>query len=236
MTVDEILRELYQNRDETYRDFQTKLLPTLDPQTVIGVRTPVLRGLAKRLYRQNDFSAFLNDLPHRRFEENQLHAFLICEMTDFDRCMAELNRFLPFIDNWATCDQLSPKVLKKRRPELAAQVEIWLKSDKPYTVRFAIGMLLQHFLDEDFDLKYPQMVAAVHSDEYYVNMMIAWYFATALAKQYEAVLPFLEQNALERQTHNKAIQKALESYRVADEQKAYLRTLKRAKAAKEENT
>lgn len=235
MTVDEILRELYQSRDETYRDFQAKLLPTLAPQTVIGVRTPVLRGLAKRLYRENDFSAFLNDLPHRLFDENQLHAFLICEMTDFDRCMAELNRFLPFVDNWATCDQLSPKVFKKHRPELAAQVEIWLKSDNPYTVRFAIGVLLQHFLDEDFDLKYPQMVAAVHSDEYYVNMMIAWYFATALAKQYRAVLPFLEQNALERRTHNKAIQKALESYRVSDEQKTYLRTLKRAKTAKEEN-
>lgn len=202
---------------------------------MIGVRTPVLRGLAKRLYRENDFSAFLNDLPHRLFDENQLHAFLICEMTDFDRCMAELNRFLPFVDNWATCDQLSPKVFKKHRPELAAQVEIWLKSDNPYTVRFAIGVLLQHFLDEDFDLKYPQMVAAVHSDEYYVNMMIAWYFATALAKQYRAVLPFLEQNALERRTHNKAIQKALESYRVSDEQKTYLRTLKRAKTAKEEN-
>lgn len=226
MKIDEIRNELFRNQDEKYRDFQAKLLPTLDPQTVIGVRTPILRGFAKTLYKENDFSDFLNELPHEYFDENQLHAFLISEINDFDYCMDELNKFLPFVDNWATCDQLSPKVFKKHKQELLEQIKIWLISEKPYTLRFAVGMLMQYFLDEDFDLEYPKMLLEICSDEYYVKMMIAWYFATALAKQYEAILPFLENKSLEKWTHNKAIQKALESYRVSDEQKIYLRTLK----------
>lgn len=185
-----------------------------------------MRTLAKTLYRENDFADFLNDLPHKYFEENQLHAFLICEIKDFAHCMEELNRFLPFVDNWATCDQMSPKVFKKHRAELSEQIKIWLSSLETYTVRFAIGMLMQHFLGEDFDLAYPKLVLAIHSEEYYVKMMIAWYFATALAKQYEAVLPFLENRSLEPWTHNKAIQKALESDRIPDAQKQYLRTLR----------
>lgn len=226
MKIDEIRNELFRNQDEKYRDFQAKLLPILDPQTVIGVRTPILRGFAKTLYKENDFSDFLNELPHEYFDENQLHAFLISEIKDFDYCMDELNKFLPFVDNWATCDQLSPKVFKKHKQELLEQIKIWLISEKTYTLRFAVGMLMQYFLDEDFDLEYPKMLLEIRSDEYYVKMMISWYFATALAKQYEAILPFLENKSLEKWTHNKAIQKALESYRVSDEQKIYLRTLK----------
>lgn len=226
MSQQEIHEFLFRNRDEKYREFQSRLLPTLHPETVIGVRTPILRAFAKELHQTQDAADFMRDLPHRYFDENQLHAFLICEIKDFDRCMKELNRFLPFVDNWATCDQMSPKIFKKHKSELLSQIRLWLSSGKTYTLRFAIGMLMQHFLDEDFDLEYPKSVASICSEEYYVNMMIAWYFATALAKQYEAVLPFLENKCLEPWTHNKAIQKALESYRISDERKNYLRTLK----------
>lgn len=226
MDVQEIQEELFRNQDKKYGEFQAKLLPTLDPQTVIGVRTPVLRQLAKKLYRENDFSVFLHDLPHKYFDENQLHAFLISEIKDFECCMAELNRFLPFIDNWATCDQLSPKVFKKHKMELLAQIKVWIESQKTYTVRFAVGMLMQYFLDEDFALTYPEMVLTIHSEEYYVNMMIAWYFAAALAKQYKLILPFIENRSLETWIHNKTIQKAIESHRVSDAQKNHLRTLK----------
>ncbi len=213
-------------QDTKYRDFQAKLLPTVNPQTLIGVRTPLLRAFSKKLFKQNDFSDFLNVLPHKYFDENQLHAFLISEIKDFDSCLEQVNKFLPFVDNWATCDQMSPKVFKKHKKQLLEQIKIWILPEKTYTVRFAVGMLMQHFLDEDFDLEYPKMVLKIQSEEYYVKMMIAWYFATALAKQYSAVLPFLENQSLEKWTHNKAIQKALESYRITDEQKKYLRTLK----------
>lgn len=226
MRTDEIQKTLFLHQDEKYRDFQEKLLPTLKPDTIIGVRTPVLRGFAKALYREEDITDFLNDLPHKYFEENQLHGFWISEIKDFDRCVDELNRFLPYVDNWATCDQMSPKILKKHKKELMEQIRIWLKSEKTYTLRFGVGMLMQHFLDEDFDLEYPKMVLKIQSEEYYVNIMIAWYFATALAKQYKQVLPFLEQKSLKKWTHNKAIQKALESDRISDTQKQYLRTLK----------
>lgn len=224
MNRKEIPEELFRNQDTAYRDFQAKLLPTLAPETIIGVRTPVLRGLAKKL--SGDAADFLGDLPHRYFEENQLHGFLISEMTDYDCCMNALTDFLPFVDNWATCDQMSPKVFKKHKSELLAQIKIWLSSTETYTVRFGVGMLMRHFLDEDFDPEYPKIVLAIQSEEYYVKMMVAWYFATALAKQYEAVLPILEGKCLETWTHNKAIQKALESYRISAGQKQYLRTLK----------
>lgn len=228
MKINEIQNELFRNRDEKYRDFQAKLLPTLNVQSIIGVRTPILRAFAKTLYKENDFADFLNDLPHKYFDENQLHAFLISEIKDCDLCMEELNKFLPFVDNWATCDQMSPKIFKNRKEELSEQIKAWLSSEKTYTLRFAAGMLMRYFLDDDFDLKYPNMILKIRSEEYYVKMMIAWYFATALAKQYDAILPFLENRCLEKQTHNKAIQKALESYRISDEQKKYLRTLKLA--------
>lgn len=224
--IDDIRKTLLSMQDEKYRAFQVKLFPTVDPETVIGVRTPDLRGYAKKLLKEEDVSAFLSDLPHRYFDENQLHAFILSELKDYGKCMEEVNRFLPYVDNWATCDQMSPKVFKKNRPQLLEQIRIWLKSDRTYTIRFAIGMLMEHFLDDAFNLSYPEMVAGIRSDEYYVNMMIAWYFATALAKQYEAILPFIENRKLDVWTHNKAIQKAIESYRITPEQKEYLKGLK----------
>ena len=224
--IDEIRKTLLSMQDEKYRAFQVKLFPTVDPQTVIGVRTPDLRGYAKKLLKEEDVSAFLSDLPHRYFDENQLHAFIISEIKDHGKCMEEVNRFLPYVDNWATCDQMSPKVFKKNRPQLLKQIRIWLKSDRTYTIRFAIGMLMEHYLDDAFDISYPEVVAVIRSDEYYVNMMIAWYFATALAKQYDEILPFIENRRLDVWTHNKAIQKAIESYRITPEQKEYLKRLK----------
>ena len=226
MTVKEIRAELFRHQDTAYRDFQCKLIPTVAPERVIGVRTPVLRKLAKELAGKRDTDDFLNDLPHFYFDENQLHAFLISEIRDFSACLAATERFLPYVDNWATCDQLSPKAFKRCREKLPEEIRRWISSGETYTVRFGIGMLMQHFLDEDFDMKYPEAVASVRSGEYYIRMMAAWYFATALAKQYEAILPFLESNRLEPWTHNKTIQKAVESYRITPEQKEYLRGLR----------
>ncbi|MBQ6364140.1 MAG: DNA alkylation repair protein [Lachnospiraceae bacterium] len=222
----EIRNELFGMQDLKYRELQTGIIPSRDPQTLIGVRTPALRSFAKQLAKREDLSDFLNDLPHLYFDEDQLHAFIISEIKDYDTCMAELEKFLPHVDNWATCDQMSPKVFKKHKEELLVKIREWIASDRPYTVRFGIGMLMQHFLDEDFDPAYPELAAGIRSEEYYVKMMIAWYFATALAKQYEAVLPYIENQRLDVWTHNKAIQKAIESYRITPEQKEYLRTLK----------
>lgn len=226
MITEEIQKELFRLQDEKYRDFQSKLIPTVEFDAMIGVRTPELRKYAKQLIKREDIGDFLEKLPHRYFDENQLHAFLISEMKDFVCCIKEVCRFLPCIDNWATCDQLSPKVFKKHRKELLSYIREWLSFGQTYTVRFAVGMLMEHFLDEDFDASYLTMAAEIKSEEYYINMMTAWYFATALAKQYEAAIPFLEEKKLERWTHNKAIQKAIESRRITPEQKEYLRSLK----------
>lgn len=226
MNLNEIRVELFKMQDMDYRDFNSKLIPTVDKESMIGIRTPDLRKYAKQLGKSSDVIEFLQTLPHKYFDENQLHAFIISEINDFKNCIDEINRFLPYIDNWATCDQLSPKVFKKYHNELFEYIKDWLKSDKVYTLRFGIGMLMEHFLDEDFDILYPETVSKIRSGEYYINMMIAWYFATALAKQYESVIPFIENNSLDIWTHNKAIQKSIESYRITDEQKAYLRELK----------
>ena len=226
MITEEIRQSLFELQDIKYRDFQAKLIPGKDTETMIGVRTPELRKLAKQMLKREEIGEFLRDLPHRYFDEDQLHAFIVSGIKEYGKCMEELMRFLPFVDNWATCDQMSPGVFKKRKPELLAEIREWLGSEHTYTVRFGIGMLMQHFLDEDFDPAYPELVAGVHSEEYYVNMMIAWYFATALAKQYDAVLPFIEGRRLDPWTHNKTIRKAVESYRISDEQKEYLRSLK----------
>ena len=226
MSIDEIRKELFSMQDKEYRDFQCKLIPSRDIECMIGVRTPELRNFAKKLAKEGDYLDFLRDLPHRYFDEDQLHAFLVSEIKDYGRCLEELELFLPYVDNWATCDQMSPKVFKKHRQELLKEVKVWIKSKETYTVRFAIGMLMEHFLDEDFDPEYPKLVAKVRSEEYYINMMIAWYFATALAKQYDAVLPYLCEKRLDPWTHNKTIQKAVESYRITPEQKTYLKTLK----------
>ena len=221
-----ILDELFRLQDSDYRAFQCKLIPTVDPGAVIGVRTPDLRNLAKELRGTDTANRFLKTLPHSYFDENQLHAFLLSDMKDFAACLEAVQVFLPFIDNWATCDQLSPGVFRKNREPLLAPVRQWIGSGKTYPVRFGIGMLMQHYLDDRFDPSFPEIVASVHSEEYYVRMMIAWYFATALAKQYTAVIPFLEQYRLDPWVHNKAIQKAIESYRIRSDQKDYLRTLK----------
>ena len=226
MNRDEIVAELFHLQDKKYAAMQTKIIPTVEAGRIIGVRTPELRTFAKKLFRDEDIASFLTSLPHQYFDEDQLHAFVISLEKDFDKCIAEIEAFLPFIDNWATCDQLSPKVFKKEPEKLLPYIYTWIKSDKVYTVRFAIGMLMQHFLDKRFHSKYADMVAAVKSEEYYINMMIAWYFATALAKQYASILPYLEGKRLDDWTHNKAIQKSVESNRITTEQKAYLKTLK----------
>lgn len=222
----EISEHLFELQDTEYRDFQSKLIPTVDAKCFIGVRTPDLRKYASALAKQEDITVFLNSMPHKYFDENQLHAFIISGMKDYDRCIEELNRFLPYVDNWATCDQMSPKVFKKHRAELSDQISVWIESDHTYTVRFGIGMLMEHYLDDEFATEYPEKVAKIRSEEYYINMMIAWYFATALAKQYETILPFIEERRLDAWTHNKSIQKAVESNRITAEQKAYLKTLK----------
>ena len=226
MISDEIRNELFKMQDIEYRDFNSKLIPTVKKEDMIGIRTPELRKYAKKLIKSEEMEEFLHSLPHKYFDENQLHAFIISEIKDFKLCIDELINFLPYLDNWATCDQLSPKIFKKYRNDLLPHIYEWLKSDKTYTVRFGIGMLMEHFLDEDFKSEYPEMVAAVRSEEYYINMMTAWYFATALAKQYESILPFIEGNKLDTWTHNKTIQKAIESNRISAEQKNYLKGLK----------
>lgn len=222
----EIQEELYKLQDLKYRDMQVRIIPTVAPERLIGVRTPALRSYAKELLKRDDIGSFLGKLPHDYFDEDQLHAFIISGIKDYDKCLSEVDKFLPYVDNWATCDQMSPKVFKKHRKELLDSIRKWIVSDKTYVIRFAVGMLMEHFLDEDFDLEYPEMVAALRSEEYYVNMMIAWYFATALAKQYDQVLPFIENRSLDTWTHNKAIQKSAESYRITPEQKEYLKQLK----------
>ena len=226
MINEEIREKLYDRQDLKYRDFQAKLIPGMETEKMIGVRTPDLRKIAKQMVKREDIGEFLENLPHEFFDENQVHAFVISELKDYGRCVQGVERFLPFVDNWATCDQMSPKVFKKHRPELLDSIKEWIRSEHTYTVRFAVGMLMQHYLDEDFDPEYPEMVAEVQSEEYYIRMMIAWYFATALAKQYEAVLPYIEKEKLDVWTHNKAIQKAVESYRIRPEQKEYLKSLK----------
>lgn len=224
---EEILQRFFALQDLKYRDFQAKLMPTVDKSTIIGVRTPALRRLAKEFAKREDVGAFLDALPHGYYDENNLHGFLLCEEKDFDRVITRLDAFLPYIDNWATCDLLSPKVFKKHKAELLPHIRRWLASSKVYTVRFGIEMLMSHYLDEDFTPEYFDWVAVLRSEEYYVNMMIAWYFATALVKQYDTALPILLEQRLMPWTHNKIIQKAIESYRITDEQKAYLRSLKR---------
>ena len=225
--MDDIRNELFKLQDIEYRDFQVKLFPTLEKDTFIGVRTPKLRSYAKTLIKDNNYGKFLNDLPHKYFDENQLHAFIISEIKDYDTCISYLNKFLPYVDNWATCDQLSPKIFKKHQSELLKQIKIWIKSTNTYTIRFAIGMLMKYFLDNEFKVEYLNMVSNIKSDEYYVNMMVAWFFATALAKKYDEAIPFIEKNKLDTWIHNKTIQKAIESYRISTNQKNYLRNLKR---------
>lgn len=226
LRTEEVRRQLFALQDLEYKAFHSRLMPTVDPDLIIGVRTPALRKLSRELWKAYEVNSFLEDLPHKYYEENNLHGFFIEQFKDYDACIGALNTFLPHVDNWATCDLIAPKVLERNKPKLPEQISVWLKAEDTYTVRFAIGMLMRHFLDEDFRPAYPELVAAVSSEEYYIRMMQAWYFATALAKQYDAILPYIENRVLEPWTHNKAIQKAVESYRITAEQKAYLKQLK----------
>ena len=224
--IKEIRQGLFALKDEKYKEFQKKLIPTVDENTVIGVRKPVLRKYAKDVSGTPGAVIFMQTLPHEYYEENNLHGMLIETMKDYDECIAYLDEFLPYVDNWATCDLISPRVFKKHKDELLVKIKEWMASDRVYTIRFGMEMLMTHFLDEDFKPEYLGMAADVHSEEYYVNMMIAWFFATALAKQYGASLPYIENHCMDRWTHNKTIQKAIESYRITDEQKRYLKSLK----------
>lgn len=228
-----VQEQLFALQDLKYRDFQCKLMPTVPTETVIGIRTPELRKYAKTFSKTPEAAEFLKILPHRYYEENNLHGILIESMRDYGQVIAALDAFLPYVDNWATCDLMRPKVFQTHLPELLEEIRRWMASDRTYTIRFGMEMLMTFYLDEAFRPEYLDWVAEVRSQEYYVNMMIAWYFATALAKQYGAVLPYIENHRLEPWTHNKAIQKAIESYRITEEQKMYLRTLK-VKISKEQ--
>ena len=224
--MQEIVDLLFSKQDIKYRDFQAPLFPNIDKERMIGVRTPELKKIAKELNGSEIANRFIETLPHDYFDENQLHAFLISLIKDYQTCLKEVERFLPYVDNWGTCDQLSSKVFAKYKEELIVPIRKWLKSKHTYTVRFAIGVLMQHYLDESFKEEYMELVSKVESKEYYINMMIAWFFATALAKQYKTAIKYIEEKKLSFWVHNKTIQKAVESYRINDEQKVYLKSLK----------
>ena len=220
--MDNIISRLTLLREESYQKFQSSLIPTVDPSAILGVRTPKLRKIAKELFGTEMGKAFLNELPHSCFEENQIHGFMISEIKNFEECLIQTERFLPYIDNWATCDQTAPKVFSKHKQELLPAIDRWLDSNHTYTVRFAIGMLMRHYLDADYQTEYTDRVCAVGSDDYYIRMEQAWYMATALAKQWDSVIPYLEKRILPKWTHHKTIRKAKESYRITTEQKDYL--------------
>lgn len=221
-----ITKKLLDLQDNKYKEFQSKLMPTVEKERIIGVRTPVLRSLAKETAKTKEAEAFINTLPHYYYEENNLHAFIIEQIKDYDLCIDAVNRFLPYVDNWATCDSLRPKCFKKNKEKLEAQIDTWLSSEHIYTVRFGIEMLMVHFLDGDFKPEHLEKVANISTSEYYLEMMVAWYFATALAKQYEAAAAYIEQRRLLPSIHAKTVQKAVESYRITDEQKRYLKSFK----------
>lgn len=224
--IPKVQQDLFAMQDLKYRDFHAKLMPTVDKDSVIGVRVPMLRAYAKKFGKTEEAKQFLEILPHQYYEENNLHGLLIDQMKDYELCIEELIRFLPYINNWATCDILSVKAVKGHLDSYIKNIYQWLESDYTYTIRFGINMLMRYYLEEEFKIEYPEKVAAIRSEEYYVNMARAWYFATALAKKYDQVLPFLEEQKMDVWTHNKTIQKAIESYRITPEQKEYLRTLK----------
>lgn len=223
---DTIRNQLMELQDPEYREFHSRLIPNIDKERVIGIRTPVLRAFAKQIAGTGEAEQFLAELPHRYYEENHLHMMLITSIKDYDRCLEELQKFLPYVDNWATCDLPEPKCFTGNKEKLLSEIKGWIASAEPYTKRYGIGMLMRLYLDADFRPEYPELVASVSSEEYYVNMMIAWYFATALAKQWETVIPYIENRCLSEWVHRKTIRKAIESYRITDEQKQYLRTLR----------
>jgi len=224
-----IQKELFSLQDKEYMKFSSKLTPNVPEDTIIGVRIPEIRKLAKKLVKNNEYEDFLKELPHKYYDENLLHGAIISENKDFENCIKLLDNFLPFIDNWAVCDTISPKIFKKHKKELIEKIKEWSQSDKTYTCRFGVEMLMTHFLDEDFKKEYLEMVANIHSEEYYVKMVVAWFFATALAKQWDYAVIYLENNRLDVWVHNKTIQKARESLRILEDKKGYLKGLKRKK-------
>lgn len=223
----DILKRLFEMQDKDYALFQGKLVPNIDSKLIIGVRVPLLRKFAKELIKENGQEGFLQELPHKYYDENMLHAILLSEMKDYGDCIKRVNEFLPYVDNWAVCDILSPKVFKKNKDDLLNEIYKWSKSEKTYTCRFGLGMLMSFFLDWDFKEEYLKLPANIKSEEYYINMMIAWFFTTALTKQWEYTLPYIEEGRLATWVHNKTIQKARESYRIDKEKKEYLSSLKR---------
>lgn len=222
----EVLEKLFALQDLEYAEFQAKLTPTIPRERFIGVRVPVLRAFVKEYKRNPSRELFLAKLPHHYYDENMLHGLLISEINDYEVCVKEVDKFLPYVDNWAVCDTMSPKVFKKHKAELMKKIREWSASKETYICRFGMEMLMSHYLDEEFQVEYLEIPASVISEEYYVNMMIAWFFATALAKQWDSTIPYIEQKRLGKWVHNKTIQKAVESYRITKEQKAYLRSLK----------
>lgn len=221
--MEEIQKHLFELQDMAYRDFHSRLMPDIDKETIIGIRVPVLRKYAKSIAGTELEDRFIDELPHQYYEENNLHMMLITRIKDYDKCLSEVERFLPYIDNWATCDFPAPKCFENHKEELLPVIKRWIASGETYTIRYGIGMLMRLYLDADFDPEYVKLVAEVKSDEYYVNMMIAWYMATALAKQWDAVIPYIEEHRMSDWVHRKTIQKAVESYRITDEQKRYLK-------------
>lgn len=221
--MEEIQKHLFELQDIKYRDFHSRLMPDTDKETIIGIRVPMLRKYAKSIAGTELSEKFIKELPHHYYEENNLHMMLITRINDYDRCISEIERFLPYIDNWATCDFPAPKCFENHKEELLPVIKRWIASGETYTIRYGIGMLMRLYLDADFDPEYVKLVAEVKSDEYYVNMMIAWYMATALAKQWDAVIPYIEEHRMSDWVHRKTIQKAVESYRITDEQKRYLK-------------
>ena len=223
----DITQKLFSMQDEKYRDFSSKLIPNIEKDSIIGVRLPQVKKLAKELYKSGEYVSFINSLPHTYFEEYHLHSYIVSEIKDFDAFIEEVEKLLPYIDNWSVCDSLRPKSFAQNKDKALIHIKKWLQSEHIYTQRFAIEMLMVHYLNEDFKEEYLDLVSKVEGEDYYLKMMVAWYFATALAKQYDKTLPYIENRFIkDKWTHNKAIQKALESYRVSDDKKAYLKTLK----------
>lgn len=221
----DIQNRLFSLKDEKYAEFQAKLTPTVDRSLFIGVRVPEARKFAKEIYRSGQYTDFLEELPHKYYDENMLHGLIISEIKDYEECIKEVDRFLPYVDNWAVCDTMSPGCFRNNKNRLMSKIVEWSVSDAVYTSRFGIEMLMKHYLDADFKKEYLEIPAGVKLENYYSKMMVAWFFATALAKQWDSAIPYIENGVLEAWTHNKTIQKARESYRITDEQKGYLKTL-----------
>lgn len=224
--LDNMRRELFKLQEQNYKEFESKLIPTVDKEFFIGIRTPVLCKFVKKFFQDKDAQDFLNELPHKYFEENSIHALLISEIKNFDECLRAIKNFLPYVDNWATCDSISPKIFKQHTDELDAEILNWLHAEQPYAIRFGLSMLMKFYLDEKFTERYLEQAAKVDSDDYYVKMMAAWFFATALAKHFDVAIKFLTERRLPKWIHNKTIQKALESRRITAEQKIKLRGLR----------